>query len=418
MAIILYGLRESALAILIIFLIAVIGPPRDLNPIKSYLHQAFWCCVVETAVWCPAEVTTFFMYNKRLIPPRILLKLDPFISFIWCEMTAHFVAQTVQPFIVHASLSPSLTGASSPRIATWGTLAHCVELLCVLQIIHSVSLFVRSLQRKLEYLADMSNPNIHPEIIPINLFHILGFLHGYLGRLYTTAALYLERIAAGMLVTSLTVAYESLDGLEYWAFTATAAALLLGADVRAWVKVLEWDAEGDELPRDRPGGRRGWQRTTSEETINRLWLRCNCIFESLFRRVVPWRVGRRWRCPELAALWPEGELWQFYVESLASSPSLALRVPRSRDGLRERFADQWRRAGLTRDFVLGDYSTIPTRVPTQWFGHLCHMILGKIMVVLIWFLKVAFVWFFSSGVTVLYIWWNEKRKAESKLRRA
>lgn len=412
------SLRESALAILALFFIAAIGPSRDSNPIGAYIPQAFWCCIVEIAVWCPAEVITFFMHSKRLIPPRILHEWDPFISFIWCEMTGHIVAQTVRPFIVHASLSPSLAGALTPRNATWGTLARCVQLLCVLQIAHTVSLFVRRLQETLEYIADMPHPNLPPENIPINHHHVLAFLHGYLGRLYTTAASYLERIAAGMLVTSLTVAYESLEGLEFWAFTAAAVALLLGADLRAWHKVLDWDEEGDQLAEDRPGGRRGWQQTEGEETIKKLWLWCNCIFETLFRRMVPWRFGRRWRCPELAALWPEGELWEFYVESLAGSPPLALRSPWSHDGLREHFADQWRRAGLTRDFVLGDYSAIPTHVPTHWVGHLCHMILGKIMVVLVWFLMAAFSCFFTLAVGLRFIWWNEERKARNKLRRA
>lgn len=224
--------RESALAILTLFSIAAIDPSRDSNPIGAYITQAFWCCIVEIAVWCPAEIIMFFMHSKRLIPPRILQKLDPIISFFWCEMTAHIVAQTVQPFIVHASLSPSLAGAATTRNATWGTLARCVQLFCVLQIIRSVSLFVRCLQGAFKDLP------------------VLSFLHGYLGRSYNTAASYLERIIVGMLVTSLTVAYKRLDGPEFWAFNAAARALLLGAGVRALLKVLEWDAEGDEMPRD------------------------------------------------------------------------------------------------------------------------------------------------------------------------
>lgn len=418
---ILSSVGQFAFATLIIICVTAIGPLENLQLIGVYLHQAFWCCVIETAVGCPAEVIKYFMRSKSSIPPRILQRLDPFIAFLWCEMTAHIIAQSVQPFIVLASLSPSVAMTSTTTKAPWGILAQCMALLCFLQIIHSVSLFVRGLQSELQCRADDVLLNVHAEEAPINRLHILSAVHEIAGRLFTTAALYLERIATGILVTSLTIAHENLDGPEYWKFTAATVVLLLGAHAYAWGKALEWDADGRELVRDRLEERQGSQQTAFEETINRLCLRCIWVFDAWLQRVTSWRVsglGRWWCCPELVALWPEPELRQLYINSLSGFPPPAIMAPWSYNSIHKQHMNLWRRAGLTRDLVLRDHSASPIRVPTEWLGHLCFMVLGRIIVVLVWFLEVAFAWFFSLALAMACALWNEQRRADLKLRRA
>lgn len=415
------GLGQSAFAILSIIFITFFGSSQHLRFIGAYLHQAFWCSIVETAVGCPAEVITYFMRSKSRIPPSVLQKLDQFIAFLWCGMTVRIVVQSVQPFIVHASLSPYIAAVSRATGAPWETLAQAVVLLCVLQVIHSVSLFVRRLQSTLQHHADRSHPNTTPEQVPLNHLHVLSAVHGLAGHLYTTAALYLEEIAVGMLMTSIKIEYRKLDGREYWAFTLATRAVLLAAEARSWRRALEWDAEGDELAVDRPGRRRGWQQTAFEEMVTRMFLRNVWALDDLLQGLVPWRVpqlGRWWCCPELAVLWPRVELRQFYVDSLSGFSSLTHMAPWSHDAIREH-VNLLRRAGIIRNFVLRDYSAIPTRLPTEWLGDLYDMLLSKIIVVLVWFLEATLAWFFTLAMAVAFVLWSEPRKAEElKLRRA
>lgn len=366
-------LWQYGLAILIIYFIAFITTSQNIQLIKTYLHRALWCCVVETAVWCPIKVVTYLTRSQLRIQPRLLQKLDPFITLLWCEMTVHIVAQSVQPFIVHASLSPALAEASTatdaPEPDPWGTQVRCLEIFCVSLAISVVSLWVRRSHGRLELHAYRLLLNADPGEAHITRLHVLAAAHGCLDHLLVTTALYLERIAAGSFVTSLVIAHEHLDGWEYWMFTAAAGLLMLEAIAYMFfgnMEAIVWEVEQRELMPGRRGGRQAGRQTIPQEMINRLCLRCVWPLEAWLRRVLPWRLpglGRWWWFPELAALWPEAELRRFYVESLSESPPLALVAPWGRDATREQHVDLWRRAGLTRDLVLRDYSAIPTRVP-------------------------------------------------------
>ncbi|KAI7782119.1 hypothetical protein LA080_013795 [Diaporthe eres] len=418
MPLIIFNAGRSALAILIIFFIAGTRSLQNLQPKTTHLHQAFWCSVIDTAVWCPIEVITYFTRSNRRIQPRVLQKLEPLISFLWCEMTVHIVSQSVQPFIVHASLSPSLTEASAiinaPKPDPWGTLAQVVLLLCALQIIHSASLCVRCVQGMFKSHADLDVPNVDPKDVPMTCFHVLAAAHGCVDHLFVTAALYIECIAAGTLVTSFKLAGENRDGSLDWMFTATAGTLLAGAHAYESWRAMGWV----ELMPDRRGGRRFRRQTMREGMLNRLCLRYFWVSEAWLRSVMPWRVPRllrRWSCPELAALWPEGELQQNYVEWQAEFPPLARLAPWSNS---IRHVDQWRTAGLTRDYAPRDYSAIPARGPPGWLGQLCYVVLGRIIWALVCFLEVAFAWFLSLALLFAWVYWREERKARLKLRRA
>lgn len=418
---ILFGLRRSALAVLIIFCITGIGSSQNIQVIRTYLHQAFWCSVVEKAVWCPTKVITYFIRSNRRIPPRLLQKLDLFFSFLWSEMTAHIVAESVQTFIAHASLSPSLTevstNTSAPKPDPWGTLDQSAILFCVLPIIHSVWLCARCNQSVFESYIDDDFPNVDPKDVPMTLSGVLAAAHGCICHLFGTAGLYIERIATGMLVTSFTISRENLNGPKYWAFTAATGALMVVAHAYVWRMAREWDAQESELMAYRGRRRLVGQQIMLGQMEDRLCMRCLWLLEACFERMVPWRLPRlgRWHCPELAGLWPEGEVKQFYVESLAESSPLALLAPWSHN---IRSVDRWLTAGLTRDYVPRDHSAVPVREPTGWLGHLCYVVLGRILMALVCSLEAAFALFFFLALAIAGIIWYDDHKEKLKLKRA
>lgn len=411
---------QSALAILIILFIAGTRSSQNIQPIRTYVPHAFWCSVIETAVWCPAKVITYFTHRNRRIPPRVRQRVDQFISFLWCEMTVCIVAQSVQPFIIHASLTPYLkevsTSTSAPKPNPWGTLDQGVVLFCVFQIFYSVTLCARTFQSDFEYRASLDFPNVDPKDVPITPFHVLTAVQGCVCHLLGTAGLYIERIATGTLVTSLAIAHRNLDGPRYWAFTAAAGALMMAAYAYMWWLALEWDDQEDWLMVNQGRWRPVRQKTMVGEMMDRLCLRLIWVLEACFQRMVPWRLPRlgRWYCPELAALWPEAELHQFYVELQAGLPPLARLAPWSNS---IRHVVQWRTAGLTRDYATRDYSTGPALGPTGWLGQLCYVVLGRVLMVLVWFLRAAFAWFFSLALVITGNMWNEERKVKLKLKR-
>lgn len=407
------ALGQCAFAIVTILSITAIGGLQNLQLTGLYLHQAFWCCVVETAVWCPAEVFTYLMRRNGRFPPRIVQRLAPIIAFIWCERTVQIVTQLVQPFIVHASLSPYLAQPSTTTMTTtnalWGSLAQCVILSCFLQIIHIVSLIVRGVQDEFEcYADDLILLNAPVNQTHINRLHALIVVHACLSHLLTTAALYLDRITMGILLTSEIIAQENMEGPEYWAFTVTEGVLRLGSRAHAYWKALEWDDEVLEMQQDQQGELQAGQYTMLWVVISRDCLQCILTSAVYLQKVVPWRfpmLRSWWCCPELAALWPEAELRKFYVESLSGSPPLALVAPWSHAAIRQQHVDLWRRAGLTRDFVLRDYSAVPIRESTEWLGYLCYMVLGRILMVLVYLLEAAFALYFSLFLGYMACMW-------------
>lgn len=416
---ILFQLGQCALAILIIFSITGTGCSQNIHTIDTYVHRALWCSVIETAVWCLARVITYFIRSNCRIPPRLLQKLDLFIAFLWCEMTANIVAQSVQPFIVHATLSSSLretsTTTNGDEFDLWWALANSVVLFCVLQIIHSVSLCVRCAQGSLKLITDMSFDDVDPKDVPITRFHVLTAMNGCICHLFGTAGLYVERIATGTLITSLIIARDNLDGPKGWASAAAVCALLTVGHEYVWRMAGDWDDQGSGLMVDRgrwPGAR---PQTMYGEVMDRLYLRCTLVLQAWFRRMSPWRLPRlgRWHCPELAALWVEGELRKFYVKSLAESQPLALLAPWSHDVLH---VGLWEVANIIGDHVPRNYSAVPARGATGWLGQFCYMVLGKILAVLVGFLEAAFASFFFLALALAGMFWCEEHNLLKELR--
>ncbi|KAJ0123722.1 hypothetical protein J7T55_012191 [Diaporthe amygdali] len=283
------------------FSLLTIAPSQTLGLITAYLHQAFWCCAIEIAIRWPIEVFPYLKEHHMF--PRLLQSLDPFISLFWTEMSIHIVARAVQPFI---------------------------------------ALFNDTVLKN------------DTEEGPITLCRAVSVTHGSLTHLLITMALYLERITMGTFVTSLQIARESFHGSEYWVYIVAAGALFVIVYVYVW-KVQGWYEQEYWDPQLRDIGR--WRPTIPREMIKSLCLRLIWVLEAWLWGAVPRGYLRPglWCCPELAALWPESELIQFFAESPARIPSFALEALWNQGALRERHVDLWRKTGLTREYVLRDH---------------------------------------------------------------
>ncbi|KAK2601220.1 hypothetical protein N8I77_010685 [Diaporthe amygdali] len=382
-----FGVRQSAWALVMFFSLLTIAPSQTLGLITAYLHQAFWCCVIEIAIRWPIEVFPYLKEHHML--PRLLQSLDPFVSLFWAEMSIHIVARAVQPFIVHASLSPT----SGPL----GILVQCGMSLCVIQVIHSVSCVLRGIQA----LFNDTVLKNDTEEGPITLCRAVSVTHGSLAHVLITTALYLERITMGTFVTSLQIVRESFHGSEYWVYIAAAGALFLMVYVYVW-KVQGWYEQEYWDPQLRDIGR--WRPTIPGEMIKSLCLRLIWVLEAWLWGAVPRGYLRPglWYCPELAALWPESELIQFFAESPARIPSFALEALWNQGALRERHVDLWRKTGLTREYVLRDRPAIPGQAHTAWLGEFCYMVLGRSLAGLVWLLEVVSVWCVALAVAFEY----------------
>lgn len=377
-----YRLRRSAIAAayLCIFLLSV-APTEIFGRFASHVHHAFWCAVIEAAVLSPIDAMAYLSRRQRV--PRVLKLLKPFVACLWSEVACSSVARWVQLSVDHASLDRS--GAD-----TYGVLIHGISFLCIVQIMHDITGFLRMFQASMQAEADefwrdalpLSELQIcddYDMIIFQALLYVFlagqAFVYGFIARLFTLVALYLERLAAGTFVTALSNGHDTLTGWRFCAFAAWAALVLtavLMCVYEAWdqaedeydMELIHRRAELREIREGRYPPTERWRPTTTPaiafEIIRRLIMRLFWVLEEGLRWLVPWRhaVLGQWFYPEVAALWTEDERRRHYTAALAGAPSSMLAALRGHGPLRRRHVDLWRRAGLTTDFMLGNGTAV------------------------------------------------------------
>lgn len=371
-----------------------------------HVHHAFWCSVIHVAVLSPIDAITY-LSNRQLIP-RVFQQLAPFVSFLWSEVACSSVALWVQLFVVHASRDRS-------GLDTYSVLIQGVAFLCVIQIVQDLSNILRIIQAATASQADDVLAHANPLVddraeyeTPIfdklnNVFlagQALGL--GCLVHMFTTMALYLERIAAGTFATALSNAHNVFAGCCYFAFAACAISLLACIFLQVWTV---YDDANQALRRElielrgrpRPRLVRDQQPTTSNviprEMLLRLSMRLAWVLEECLRWMASWRHAGlgRWFCPEVAALWSQDECRRFYAAAITGIPSSLLAASWRHQPLRQRHIDIWRRAGLTTDFVLGGEIAVGHAMsgPPPW-EMMGYLFLGRVAAVVVGVLEAAF----------------------------
>lgn len=415
---------RSACAGAYICLMLLAAPTGVPGRLVAHVHQAFWCSVIHAAVLCPIDAITHL--SERRLAPRALQRLAPFLSFLWSEVICWSAARWVHLFVVHASLSPSLAGASvaldRSREGPFAVLTQGMLYICIVQIAHDTTGVFKTFQATVRSKADnvmadadplFNNPNDLACAVLERLAYVYlagqGVVYGCIAHLFTTMALYLERMAAGTIVTAASNAHDTLSVPWYCVFTTWATVILIATILNVWVayedarRAAEWELRRQF--RGRRGGRRRPRAAAAErwlltavntaipwEILVRLRLRLAWALEACFRRLVWWRwhalgLGR-WFCPEVAALWSEDERRQFYADALTGAPSSALAALWDHLPLRRRHVELWRRAGLTTDFVLGGEAAVG--IPKAGMPPDVMLFLGKIAVVLVRGLEATF----------------------------
>lgn len=415
---------RSACAGAYICLMLLTAPTGIPGRLVAHVHQAFWCSVIHAAVLCPIGAITYL--SERRLTPRVVQRLAPFLSFFWSEVVCSSAARWVHLFVVHASLSPSLAETSvaldRSREGPFGVLTQGLLYLCIVQIAHDITGVFRTIQATVRSEADnftmkdgdplFNNPNGFANTMLSRLAYVSlagqGVVCSCIVHLFTNMALYLERMAAGTILTAASNAYNTLSVPWYWIFTTWAALILTATLLNAWA-VYE-NARGlseEELHRQFTALREGrppppprfgrWLHTTVNtaipwEMLVRLGLRLAWALEECLRRLVPWprHTGElgRWFCPEVAALWSEDERRRFYAAALTGVPSSVLAALWDHLPLRRRHVELWRRAGLTTDFVLGGEAAVG--VPGAGAPPHMMLLLGKIAGVLVRELEATF----------------------------
>ena len=399
-----YRLGRSAFAAfyLCIFLLSV-APTETFGRFVAHVHYAFWCSVIEAAVLSPIDAMAYLSNQQRA--PRVLQLLKQLVSCLWSEVACSSVARWVQLFVVHASLDR--TGPD-----TYSVLIHGISFLCIVQIVHDITGFLRMFQATIQSEADdvwedaepLSDDHDNYDIVIYEtLIYVFlagqALVYGFLARLFTLLALYLERMAAGTFVTALSNAHSTLTGWRYCAFVACAALILTAIPMCVYEVWDQAEDEADEelLHRRRelregrpPPGVERWRPTTTTTIpwmiLRRLILRSVWVLGECFRWLMPWRYAGlgQWFCPEAAALLSEGLRRHQYAAALTGAPSSMLAALWAHGPLRRRHFDLWRRAGLTTDFVLSEETAVhlPRRGAPSW-GIVGYFLLGRVAAILV-----------------------------------
>ncbi|KAG6355535.1 hypothetical protein INS49_003497 [Diaporthe citri] len=414
---------RSACAGAYICLMLLAAPTGVPGRLVAHVHQAFWCSVIHAAVLCPIGAITYL--SQRRLAPRVLQRLAPFLSLLWSEVICSSAARWVHLFVVHASLSPSLAGTSvaldGRREGPFAVVTHGLLYLCIIQIAHDITGVFRTFQATVLSESDNVMADADPLFGDRNEFAYAmlkrlvyvylagqGVVYGCLAYLFTAMALYLERMAAGTIVTAASNAHNTLSVPWDYVFATWATVILIATILNVWAAYEDARRPAEEelhlqfrelregrQPPPPAAGR--WLLTTINtaipwEMLVRLGLRLVWALEECLRRLVLWRRHAGglgwWSCPEVAALWSEDERRRFYAAALTGVPSSALAALWDHLPLRRRHVELWRRAGLTTDFILGGETTAGTpgaRVPPDM-----TLFLGKTAVVLVRGLEATF----------------------------
>lgn len=438
-------LGRSACAAAYICLMLPTAPKGVFGRLVAHVHQAFWCSVIETVVLCPNIAITYLSERRLALRTlRILQLLAPCLRLLWTEVVCSRVAPWVNLFVIHACLSPYLADTSialdGSRESPFGVLTEGLLYLCLVQIVHDITGALRTLQVTVRSEADIVMADADPlfdDASDIEDFayamlerlvyaYLAGqaLLYRLLAHLFTTTALYLERIASGTIMAAISNAHNALDICWYYPFTIWATAILIAAALN--LSAVHGDAHRaaeDERRRRRRrelgedgrlqpppgGGHWHWQPVVNNiiprEIVFRLALRLAWALEKLFR----WLVSRfrqtawwgKWFCPEVAVLWSEDERREYYAEALTGAPSTALAALWDHVPLRRRHIELWRRAGLTTDLALGTEAAggnQGTRPPSEMV-----LFLGKMAAILVLGLEATFgVFVVVGGIDIVF----------------
>lgn len=414
-------LGRSACAAAYICLMLPTAPTGVFGRLVAHVHQAFWCSLIESVVLCPIIAITYLSERR----------LAPCLSLLWTEVVCSRVAPWVNLFVIHACLSPYLADTSialnGSRESPFVVLTEGLLYLCLVQIVHDITGALRTLQVTVRTEAEIVMADADPlfdDASDIEDFayamlerlvyaYLAGqaLLYGCLAHLFTTTALYLERIASGTIMAAISNAHNALDICWYYPFTVWATAILIAAALN--LSAVHGDAHRaaeDERRRRRRrelgedgrlqpppgGGHWHWQPVVNNiiprEIVFRLALRLAWALEKLFRWFVP-RFRQtawwgKWFCPEVAVLWSEDERREYYAEALTGAPSTALAALWDHGPLRRRHVELWRRAGLTTDFVLGGGTAAGNQ--EAWPPSEMVFFLGKMAAILVRGLEATF----------------------------
>lgn len=384
-----FRLGRTACAAAYICMMLPIAPTGRL---VAHVHLAFWCSVIEAVVQCPVCAITHL--SERRLTPRVLRWLASFLGLLWSEVVCASAARWVHLSVAHASLSSSLAGASieldRSRESPYGILAQGIFYLCIVQIAHGIAGLLGRLQATVRSEADEVMADAPPlykdprdfEDVMFDLTYAMverlvyaylagqALLYGCLVHLFVNMALYLERVAAGTVLTALSNAISTFTGCQNVIFFNLSHLILVVAFLNIWsdFEDAHLDAD-DERRRQRAELRRGppplhgirprlpiLNTVIPHQMAVRLALRVAWALDEIPGWLVPWLRHARglgtWLCPEVAVMLSEGERQRLYAAALAGAPSSALAALWGHGPLRQRHIELWKRAGLTTGFVL------------------------------------------------------------------
>lgn len=239
----------------------------------GHVHKAFWCAVIELAVLTPIRTIT---YLSDLRPePRIFQRLQDFVlNTLLAEAICSSTARWVQLFVAHGSLSPFSPGTPTTlslcALEVVGASSQGLAFLYIIQIVYDINAVLRTSQDEVESKAEVAWANHEPldnddapDFVYALIYRLIyvyfagqALLYGFVAHMFTTMAMYLQRMAVGTAVTAVTAhvnAYNTLPSWLFWIFGIWMI-LTLGTIIG---RVIELDIEAlaeEEVRRHRPMG--------------------------------------------------------------------------------------------------------------------------------------------------------------------
>lgn len=231
-------IKRSACAAAYLFFFSLLlffNQPGAFGRFVGHVHKAFWCAVIELAVLTPLHTITY-LSDLRPAPRAIQRLLDFVLNARLAEAICSSIVPWVQLFVAHGSLSPF--PASTPRALGLevseivGAPSQGVAFFCIILIVYDINAVLRMVQDAVEPEAKVVWANIEPwddDDAPDFVYGVFDrliyiylagqvLLYGFVAHMFTTMALYLQRMAVGTWVTAYVNVYNTLPSWLFWIF--------------------------------------------------------------------------------------------------------------------------------------------------------------------------------------------------------